>query len=125
MNVIYSIKIMDVEFLDLILAAFSVVIAIIGLFIVIRIWDKWKKLSIEVIKGRVFLNKQFLERNWTYIFLTGAILSIHQFLEIARFLKLISNGGILHGLSEILEFLAMVFLVILAYEWFRVLHQKK
>ncbi len=116
---------MDVEFLHFILAAFSVVLAFIGLFIVIRIWEKWKKLSIEVIKGRVFLNKKFLERNWLYIFLTGAVLSIHQSLDLARSLELISDGGILHGLSEIFEFLTLVFLVVLAYEWFRVLHLKK
>lgn len=115
---------MDVEFLHLILAAISVVLALLGLYIVIRIWLKWRKLDIEVIKGRVFLNKKFLEKNWLYVFLAGAALTLHQSIELVRSSNLISDNGLLYVLSEIFLSLTLVFLVILAYEWFRILHLK-
>lgn len=117
----YCIKIMD-EYS--ILAVISIVLALIGLYIVTRIWGKWKKLDIEVIKGRVFLNKKFLERNWLYVFLAGAAVTLHQSIELVRSSNLISDNGLLYVLSEISESMTLVFLVILAYEWYKILHLK-
>ena len=111
--------------LNFILSSISVVLALIGLYIVIRVWGKWRQLDIEAIRGRVFLNKKFLERNWIYVFLTGATVTLHQFIGVVQPSIFISNNGMLYAFSETFEFLTLVFLVILAYEWYRVLHLKK
>jgi hypothetical protein len=116
---------MDNESVHSVLAAFSVILALIGLYIVTRIWVRWEKLNFEVIKARVFLNKKFLEKNWVYVFLTGAAVSLHQSLELAKSFKLISETGLLYSFSEILAFLSMVFLVALAYEWLKMVSLKK
>lgn len=118
------IKMVNSNFLSSILASISIILAIIGLYIVIRIWDKWRKLDTEVIKGRVFLNKKFLERNWLYVFLSGAAVTVYQSMGLARTLNLIDND-MFFILSEIFGSLTLVFLVILAYEWYQVLHIKK
>ncbi len=102
----------------------SVLLAFVGLYFVMRVWLKWKNIDMEVLKARVFLNKKFLERNWRYVFLAGASISGHQAIGL-----LSSYGGIeMEGLllfSEILEFSSLVFIVILAYEWFNILYKIK
>jgi len=101
------------------LSAISVLFAFIGLYFVTRIWFRWKTMSIEVIKARVFLNKRFLELNWAYVFLAGSMLTLHQLLEYLMYLNYLNRD--FSYLSETLEFLALVFLVVLAYLWFKLL----
>lgn len=102
----------------------SVVIALTGFYFVVRVWVKWKNIDMDVLKARVFLDKKFLEKNWMYVFSSGASLTAHQFLEFMRQMNYIA-GDLVRELSEVLEFLALVFLVVLAYEWFRIVYFKK
>lgn len=105
------------------LAGGSVIFAFIGLYFVSRIWIKWKKMDMDVIKARVFLNKSFLERNWAYVFLSGAFLTSHQLIKFLISSNYIPDNRFSQS-SFTLEFLALAFLVILAYEWYKVLHIK-
>ncbi len=102
------------------LSASSIILALIGFVIVLRIWMRWKNVDKDVLKARVFLDKMFLEKNWIYVFLTGASISIHQSLEFMMASNYILNDWAELS-SEILEFLALVFLIILAYEWFKLI----
>ncbi len=101
-----------------ILSSSSVILALIGLYFVIRILMKWKKIDKDTLKARVFLNKNFLEKNWLYVFFSGAFLTIHLSLEFLTSSNYFISEW-LEMLSKILEFMALVFLVILAYEWFK------
>lgn len=107
-----------------ILAGGSVVLALIGLYFVIRIWIKWEYLDMDVIQARVFLNKKFIERNWLYVFLAGASITVHQLIKFLTSSNYVSSPW-LNQISYIIEFLVLVLLVMLAYEWFMVLHIKK
>ncbi len=107
-----------------IISAGSVIIATIGLYFVVRIWDKWRHIDKEILKARVFLDKNFLERNWLYIFLSGATLTFHQFLGILMPLNEMATKGWIFQVSSIAESAVLVFLVILAYEWFILIHKK-
>lgn len=111
-------------FLYAILAGGSVILSLIGLYFVIRIWIKWEYMDIDVIKARVFLNKKFIERNWLYVFLAGASLTGHQLINFLTSSNYIDSRWFTQ-FSYILEFMALVFLVVLAYEWYMVLYIKK
>lgn len=111
-----------------IISGSAVVVALIGFYFVVRVWVKWKDIDIDVIKARAFLDKKFLVKNWIYIFLAGAFLAIHQFFD---FLMSVNYSYMMNGwviqlsmLSEILEFFVLVFLTILAYDWFTILYKK-
>lgn len=78
-------------------------------------------IDMDVLKARVFLNKKFLEKNWIYVFSSGASLTAHQFLDFMIQMNYIASDMV-KQLSELLEFLALVFLVILAYEWFTIIY---
>ncbi len=101
-----------------ILSSGSVIIALIGLYFVIRIWMKWKNMDKDLLKARVFLNINFLEKNWLLVFLSGASLTIHQSLEFLILSNYFTSEW-LEMLSEAFEFMVLIFLVILAYVWFK------
>lgn len=102
----------------------SALIGVIGLYLVIRIWKKWQHIDIELIKARVFLNKNFLVKNWQYTFLTGASQAAHQFLDFIVSLGYLTNSSLVGQISRIFEFMVLVFLVILAYEWYKMIYSK-
>lgn len=105
------------------LAGASVVLALIGLYFVVRIWMKWKDMDTDVLKARAFLNKEFLVKNWRYVFLSGASLTSHQVIKFL-FASNYIESNLFIQLSYVLEFMSVLFLVILAYEWFLLLYAK-
>ncbi|MCZ7381854.1 MAG: hypothetical protein O8C64_09875 [Candidatus Methanoperedens sp.] len=115
---------MDYFFINMILTSSSVILALIGFYFVVRIWIKWKNTDMDILKARVFLNKKFLEKNGRYVFLSGASLAAHQFMGFLIQLNFIT-GDLISTLSEILNFMSLVFLLILAYEWLVLISAKK
>ncbi|SNQ62624.1 hypothetical protein [Candidatus Methanoperedens nitratireducens] len=116
---------MDNIYLFTVRSSSSVIAALIGLYFVLRIWLKWNNIDIDVLKARVFLNKNFITKNWIHTFLSGAFLASHQFIDLLQSLNYIAKTGWVYQLSDILEFTALVFLVILAYEWFVMIFPRK
>lgn len=102
----------------------SVLLGVLGLYLVISIWMKWRYMDIDLIKARVFLNKDFLVKNWQYTFLTGASQVSHQFLDFIVSLDYLTSSTFVGQISSILEFMVLVFLVILAYEWYKMIYSK-
>ena len=102
----------------------SIIIAIIGLYFIVKTWIIWQYIDIDVLKARVFLNKKFLKRNWRYIFLSGASQAIHQFVELLLSLNYLAKTPLVEQISGILEIMALGFLVLLTYEWYIVLKPK-
>ena len=103
----------------------SVVVGLIGLYFVVKIWIKWQKIDIDLIKARVFLDKKFLIKNWQYTFLSGASQATHQFLDLIVSLNYITKTPLVDEMSNILEIMVLGFLVILAYEWHKMINPKK
>lgn len=112
-----------VEHILTLFPGFSVIVALVGFYFVIQIWKKWRQLDPNVIKARVFLDKKFLEKNWAYVFLAGLSITIHQLMDFLGNNFDISNYAY-EFISELTEFLALLFLVVLAYEWYKVLKIK-
>lgn len=115
---------MDYFFINMILTSSSVILALIGLYIVVLIWIKWRNTDMDILKARVFLNRKFLENNWWYVFLAGASLTAHQSLDFLVQLNFI-RGDIIFSLSKLLEFMVLVFLVVFAYDLLVLISAKK
>lgn len=107
-----------------IISGSSVIIALIGFYLAIRVWLVWKNIDMDVLKAWVFLDKKFLEKNLIYVFSSGASLTAHQFLDFLMQLNYTESESV-KQLSEAMEFMALVFLVALAYEWFTIVYHKK
>ncbi len=107
--------------LTAILSGSSVIISFVGLYFVARIWVKWNKMDKDVLKARVFLDKKFLAKNWIYVFLAGAALTVHQLIDF------MTSSGYISGiwfrqLSELFEFITLLFFVVLTYEWYKIIY---
>ena len=103
----------------------SVVLGLFGLYLVIKIWTKWQKMDFDIIKARVFLNRKFLIKNWQYIFLSGASQATHQFLDLSVAMNYLEKTLLIEQISSFSELMVLGFLVLLAFEWYVMIHQKK
>ena len=108
--------------IDNILVTCSVIVAFIGLYFVLKIWLVWKRIDMNVLKARVFLDDRFLMRNWTYIFIAGA------FIALIKVLQLLSLSGVwIEGTGEeiILDLMGLavvVLLVLLVSHWYKLVY---
>jgi len=116
---------MDSLWLISLKAGGSVVLGLTGLYLVIRIWIKWQKMDLDIIKARVFLNRKFLMKNWQYTFLSGAFQATHQFLDLSVSMNYVGKTRLIETISSFLELMALGFLVLLAFEWYVLILEKK
>ncbi|KAF5426409.1 hypothetical protein C5S42_07660 [Candidatus Methanomarinus sp.] len=103
----------------------SIVLALIGLFFVIQNWRVWRKIGLDIIKAKAFLNKEFLEWNWVCIVVVGALIVIRR---IFRFYELMTGGTISPGIKvifDIIGFVVILLLVLIAYQWYKLIHDHK
>ncbi|MCG7848945.1 MAG: hypothetical protein MIO93_07170 [ANME-2 cluster archaeon] len=100
----------------------SIILGLLGLFLVIKNWLVWKEKSLDVIKARAFLDKKFLEKNWIYLVLVGGIIMSRR---VYRYIELNSNGYVEHGVIELLfdflGFFVILILVVMAYQWYKII----
>jgi hypothetical protein len=115
--------------LQVVILATTVLIAIIGLYFSIKAWSSWVRVDDEIIRARAFLTRQFLNRNFMLIFITGAFVGLHTLLE---FIEIFGYPSALMQFAQeirILYFLtltiSMLLLVILAYYWCKLVSFQK
>ncbi len=99
----------------------AIIVAITGVYFVIRIWLRWNTINLEVLKARIFLNKTFIKKNLIYVTLATMSLVPYQVVELFEHVEFISEHHILFEISEIMEVVSLIFLVVLLYEWFSIL----
>ncbi len=105
----------------IILVGSSVLTALIGLFLVIKIFMVWNRVDRNVLKARVFLDDTFLVKNWIFVFLTGAFIVVRIFVELLELLGfiLIRTSSIIFDLAGLA---VIILLVLLAYYWYRMVY---
>ncbi|HEY9205809.1 MAG TPA: hypothetical protein VIO58_07795 [Candidatus Methanoperedens sp.] len=108
--------------LNIILVSASVIIALAGLFFVFKIWTVWKRVDREVLKARVFLNHDFLEKNWIYLFLAGAFIAMRRVMQLLELLGFSVNSDWVTYLYDLMGIIVIVLLVMLAYHWYRLVY---
>jgi hypothetical protein len=108
--------------INVILVTCSVIVAFAGLYFVLKIWLVWKRVDMNVLKARVFLDDRFLVRNWMYIFIAGA------FIALIRVLQLLSLSGVwIEGPGEtvildLMRLAVVILLVLLASHWYKLVY---
>lgn len=107
--------------LQVIVLLITALIAIIGLYFSIKAWSSWRRTDDEVLRARAFLSRQFLNRNFMFVFITGAFVGIHTLLEFVEIFGYPS--ALMQFAQEIRIFyfltltISMLLLVLLAYYW--------
>jgi uncharacterized membrane protein len=99
----------------------SIIFALIGFLMVIMNWNIWKKTSMDIIKARVFLDKKFLQKIWLYVVGAGALIT---FRRLYRYMELTTDLNVnntMEALFDISGFFTIFLLVLVAYEWYRLI----
>ncbi len=104
--------------INIILVALSVILGFIGFFFVLNIWLVWKKVDMNVLKARVFLDPKFLISNWVYIFITGAFIVMRRIIELFKLLE-IQVPKDMTIIFDLMGLVVVALLVLLAYYWYK------
>jgi len=89
------------------------VIYLILIFLLVQIWFLWKDADKKELVSR-FINDSFFKKNCIYVFLFSSFFMLHEFLEGIN----ISNAMVFY---EFIELLALISLLLFAYNWYVVL----
>lgn len=110
-------------FLSLAFNIASIILGLVGLFLIVKNWLVWRETGLHIIKARAFLDKKFLDKNWFYLVLVGGIIMSRR---VYRYIEIYSNGSIEVGVTELifdfLGFFVILILVIMAYQWYKIIH---
>jgi len=115
--------------LQTVILGITVSIAIIGFFFSIKSWSSWRNIDDNTLRGRVFLTRKFLNRNFMLVFITGAFVAFHTILE---FIEIFGYPSVLIPFAQWVRTLyfstltvSMFLLVLLAYFWFKLVSTNK
>jgi len=111
--------------IQIIILVITILIAVIGLYFTFKAWSSWRHTNDEVIRGRAFLTKSFLNKNFLLVFITGAFVAIHTLLEFVEIFgypsALMQHVQIFYNVYILTLAISMLLLVLLAYYWQKLL----
>jgi hypothetical protein len=113
--------------MELALYTITVLFSIVGFYFAIKAFLSFKSTPDDVLRAKVFLNKNFLRNNLISVFIVGALVLVHAILELVEYglatlsIPFTSTIHILYSLT-----LPMIALLIafLAYQWNKTLYKK-
>ncbi len=108
--------------ISLILVALSIIVAFIGLFFVFKIWLVWKRLDKNLLKTMVFLDENFLMRNWVYLLATGAFIALRRVIEFLEILGVLIKSETETIIFDLIGLAVITLLVQLGYYWYRLIY---
>ncbi len=108
--------------INIILVACSVIAGFIGFFFVLKIWLVWKHVDMSVLKARVFLDPEFLIRNWIFVFIIGAFIVFRRIVQLFDLLNYQMPNSGMTIIFDLIGLAVVVLLVILAYYWYELVN---
>lgn len=108
--------------LSIVLVGCSIIVAFIGLFFVFKIWLVWKRLDKNLLKTMVFLDENFLVRNWVYLLATGAFIALRRVIQFLEILEVPIKSEAETIIFDLMGLAVISLLVQLGYYWYRLIY---
>ncbi|MFA4934430.1 MAG: hypothetical protein WC568_01215 [Candidatus Methanoperedens sp.] len=108
--------------INILIVSCSVLISLIGLFFVLKIWLVWNKVDKTVLKARVFLDSNFLTKNWILVFMAGAFITIRRVVQLLELLESPLISTPVKIINDLIGLAVIILLVLLAYYWYRLVY---
>lgn len=89
--------------------------AFILVFLIGQILYMLNRVNKDVLKARIFLNDEILQKTWLYISLAGAAYAVHSF---TGFVSLVMNVKDILYLYEITQIIFLITFIITVYNWY-------
>ncbi len=106
----------------------AVIFSIVGFYFAVKAFLSFRNTPDDILRAKIFLNKNFLRNNFVFVFIVGFLVSLHTILELLEygFSKLsIQFTPAVHLLyASTLPIIALL-MALLAYHWNNALFQKK
>jgi hypothetical protein len=102
---------------------FSLIIAAIGVYFSLKSWVRLKKIEIDTLKARAFLDKSFLYTNFKLTLVVIGLVTLHMIMESTEL-----DGTLppeLHPVYYAVFPVAILSLVLMIYSWYRLLYKEK
>lgn len=110
--------------ISLISVTLLLILAVFATYLSIKTLFRWKKIEMDTVRARVFLDKSFLKTNFKLTFAVVGLTFIHFILM--EYVQL--TGFPIHGLFSVVYFSSffgsMLTLVLLVYKWYKLLSNK-
>ncbi len=107
---------------SIILVGCSIIVAFIGLFFVFKIWLVWKRLDKNLLKTMVFLDENFLVRNWVYLLAAGTFIAVRRVIQFLGLLGFPIGGTAETIIFDLMGLAVITLLVQLGYYWYRLIY---
>lgn len=107
---------------SIILVGCSIIVAFIGAFFVFKIWRVWKRLDKNLLKTMVFLDENFLVRNWVYLLAAGTFIALRRVIQFLELLGLPIQSTAETIIFDLMGLAVITLLVSIGYYWYRLIY---
>ncbi len=103
--------------------AFSLIVAAIGVYFSLKSWVRLKKIELDTLKARVFLDKSFVYTNFKLTLVVIGLVTLHMIMEITELGETLPPE--LHPVYYGVFPVVILILVQMIHMWYRLLHKEK
>jgi hypothetical protein len=109
---------MEIRYITLI---FSLIVAAIGIYFSLKSWERLKKIEINILKARIFLDKSFIYTNFKLTLVIIGLVTIHMIMESMELDGILPTE--LYPVYYAVFPVATLSLVLMIYSWYKLLYK--
>lgn len=92
--------------------------AFIIIFLIGQILYMMHKVDKDLLKAKLFLNENVMQRTWTYISIAGASFALNTLIKFAERFTVWGAGLSVYRMFEITQFIFLVSFILAVYNWY-------
>ena len=92
----------------------STIMSVIVIFAVFWTWPHMRRVNMDVLRARMFLDKKFLRNNWILLSCAIIFLGLHTLITSSKYLQYLMIG-------ELFELLSAFAITLLLVQWIRII----
>jgi hypothetical protein len=103
----------------------TILFALIGVYLAVRINIARKKIDPATLRARVFLNESFLDESWKLLLVALMIFIIRAFIELEELFETVMDNANTELIDEVIVLGILICLILLLYKWLKVMDPPK
>jgi hypothetical protein len=103
----------------------TILFALIGVYLAVRINIARKKIDPATLRARVFLNESFLDESWKLLLVALMIFIIRAFIELEELFETVMDNANTELIDEVIVLGILICLILLLYKWLKLMDPPK
>jgi len=100
----------------------SILFAVIGVYLAVRINISKKKIDPVILRARVFLNDSFINESWKLILIALILFIIHAFIELKKVFGTVTNDEVSWLIDDIIMLGILICIIIVLNKWLKLMN---